>query len=138
MATYQAVGLASASVRPDHQQRAVAATCIKHGLRELCESGYGVALVLGHSSCYPRFGFVTESAHGIQWGHQVLVVKRDDRVLPELCALRIRVVEVVAPIRVRRNTRLGGHYQIDALPPRVVEAFGVFLDALLFMNTGLI
>ena len=55
------------AVRPGHQRRGIGGHLIKHGLRKCREAGYGVVVMLGHPSYYPRFGFGLASARGIHW-----------------------------------------------------------------------
>lgn len=61
--------LGPVAVRPDHQRRGVGDALIRAGLAICREQRYGVAVVLGHPSYYPRFGFRPSRPLGIRWEH---------------------------------------------------------------------
>ena len=68
---HHAVGLAPMAVDPDFQRRGIGSRLVAHGL-DLCrESGYRIAVVLGHPTYYPRFGFVPARQHGIRYALDV-------------------------------------------------------------------
>jgi putative acetyltransferase len=59
------MGLAPMAVSPEQQRRGVGTALVKAGL-ELCRQlGAGAAVVLGHPSYYPRFGFQPAARFGI-------------------------------------------------------------------------
>ncbi len=49
--------LAPLAVVPDAQNQGIGGKLIEHGLQVLSESGVDLVFVLGHSGCYPRYGF---------------------------------------------------------------------------------
>ena len=64
---HEAVGLAPMAVDPDYQRRGIGSRLVVQGLDRCRESGYRIAVVLGHPSYYPRFGFVPARRHGIRF-----------------------------------------------------------------------
>ena len=64
---HEAVGLAPLAVDPGHQRRGIGSRLVARGLDRCRESGYRIAVVLGHPAYYPRFGFVPTRRHGIQF-----------------------------------------------------------------------
>lgn len=61
-----AVALGPVAVRPDRQGLGTGSALIRRGL-DLCrERGAAAAVVLGHPSYYPRFGFSAERARGLE------------------------------------------------------------------------
>ena len=64
---HQAVGLAPMAVDPDCQRRGIGSRLVAQGLDRCRESGYRIAVVLGHPTYYPRFGFVPARRHGIRF-----------------------------------------------------------------------
>ena len=69
--SYPIVGLGPVAVLPDRQRQGVGSHLIETGLDLLRERGETAVLVLGHSSYYPRFGFVRASQFGIQSSYDV-------------------------------------------------------------------
>ena len=65
--THEAVGLAPMAVDPDHQRRGIGSRLVAQGLEQCRKSGYRVAVVLGHPTYYPRFGFVPARVHDIRF-----------------------------------------------------------------------
>ena len=63
----EAVGLAPMAVDPEYQRRGIGSRLVAQGLDRCRESGYRVAVVLGHPTYYPRFGFVPSHQHGIRF-----------------------------------------------------------------------
>lgn len=61
--------LGPVAVLPDRQRRGIGAALIRAGLDICREQGYGLAIVLGHSTYYPRFGFRPSRPLGIRWEH---------------------------------------------------------------------
>ena len=64
---HEAVGLAPLAVDPDYQRRGIGSQLVAQGLDRCRESGYRIAVVLGHPAYYPRFGFVPARRHGIRF-----------------------------------------------------------------------
>ena len=63
----EAVGLGPLAVDPDYQRGGIGSQLVVQGL-DLCrESGHRIAVVLGHPTYYPRFGFVPARLHGIRF-----------------------------------------------------------------------
>ena len=59
------------AVDPDYERRGIGGRLVVQGL-ELCRaSGYRIAVVLGHPTYYPRFGFVPARLHGIRFALDV-------------------------------------------------------------------
>jgi putative acetyltransferase len=61
--------LGPVAVLPGYQRRGIGAALIRAGLEICRDSGYDVAVVLGHSTYYPRFGFRPSRPFGIRWEH---------------------------------------------------------------------
>jgi putative acetyltransferase len=62
---FQVVGLGPMSVLPKYQNKGVGSRLVREGLALCKRKGYQLAVVLGHPSFYPRFGFSRASAHGL-------------------------------------------------------------------------
>ncbi len=69
--TRPAVGLGPLAVLPDFQRHGVGSRLVERGLEVSREAGYEVAVVLGHPTYYPRFGFSVARVHGIHWERDV-------------------------------------------------------------------
>ncbi len=67
----EAAGLAPMGVDPDYQGRGFGGRLVVQGLDRCRESGYRIAVVLGHPTYYPRFGFVPARLHGIRFALDV-------------------------------------------------------------------
>lgn len=63
--SFRAVGLAPLAVLPNHQRRGIGSRLIHDGLDACRNAGYDAVMVLGHSTYYPRFGFVRASDYGL-------------------------------------------------------------------------
>jgi putative acetyltransferase len=61
-----AVGLGPMAVRPGLQRGGIGSALIEEGLRRCAKLGYGAAVVLGHPSYYPRFGFLPAHRFGLR------------------------------------------------------------------------
>lgn len=61
-----AAALGPLAVHPDWQQRGIGSQLVREGLEACRRQGYGVAVVIGHSSYYPRFGFERGRPRGIE------------------------------------------------------------------------
>lgn len=64
--TMKGVALAPMCVKPSLQRTGIGAALVREGL-EICKKrGYSIAVVLGHPTYYPRFGFSSSQAAGLQ------------------------------------------------------------------------
>jgi len=59
------LALSVISVLPEYQKKGIGTKLIKRGLEECRRLGHNVVIVIGHSSYYPRFGFVPASGYGL-------------------------------------------------------------------------
>ena len=62
---FRAVGLAPLSVLPEFQRQGIGSTLAREGLKKCATAGFEMAVVLGSSYYYPRFGFSRASLHGL-------------------------------------------------------------------------
>ena len=69
--TKQAIALGPVAVLPDYQRQGIGGQLIEKGLQACRENGFAIAVVLGHPTYYPRFGFVSAKPLGIRWEHDV-------------------------------------------------------------------
>ncbi len=58
-------GLAPMGVMPRDQYRGIGSSLVKAGLDECKTNGYDAAVVLGHNTFYPKFGFIPSVTFGI-------------------------------------------------------------------------
>ena len=65
------VGLGPMAVRPGFQKRGIGSQLVRQGLQTCREAGYDIAVVLGHPTYYPRFGFGLAAARGIRFELEV-------------------------------------------------------------------
>lgn len=59
------------AVRPEHQRQGIGSTLVNAGLAACKDKGYKAAVVLGHPSYYPKFGFRPSVEFGIQSEYDV-------------------------------------------------------------------
>lgn len=60
-----AVALAPVAVAPAYQRCGAGRAMIEHGLKVLRERGERIVIVVGHAAYYPKFGFSTAMAAGL-------------------------------------------------------------------------
>lgn len=60
-----AISLAPMAVLPEHQNQGIGSALVRHGLAECARLGQRIAIVLGHTNYYPRFGFAPASRWGL-------------------------------------------------------------------------
>lgn len=65
------VGLAPMAVPAAWQRRGIGSNLIRQGIVECKQKGYQAAVVLGHPSYYPKFGFTRADQFGIQCEFEV-------------------------------------------------------------------
>jgi putative acetyltransferase len=63
--TVSAVSLAPMAVLPQFQRQGIGGHLVRRGLDLLREMGEQIVIVVGHPSYYPRFGFSSETARGL-------------------------------------------------------------------------
>jgi putative acetyltransferase len=65
-----AISLAPLAVHPDFQNQGIGMALTRRGLDECRAQGHKIAIVLGHTNYYPRFGFTAELARSLAcpWG----------------------------------------------------------------------
>lgn len=61
-----ALALAPMAVLPEYQNRGVGSALVRHGLAESRRLGHRIVVVVGHPSYYPRFGFSSARAKGLE------------------------------------------------------------------------
>jgi len=62
---FTAVALGPIAVSPHHQKAGIGSALCRQGIEACREAGYELAFVLGHSSYYPRFGFMPSAPYGL-------------------------------------------------------------------------
>lgn len=67
----QIMGLAPMAVASTHQRRGIGTALVRAGLEHCARMGYGAAVVLGHPSYYPRFGFRPAVEYGLSCEYEV-------------------------------------------------------------------
>jgi putative acetyltransferase len=65
------LGLAPLAVRPERQRQGIGSKLVCAGLAASREHGAGAIVVVGHSTFYPRFGFVPASRFGLRCEYDV-------------------------------------------------------------------
>ncbi|MBI1814801.1 MAG: N-acetyltransferase [Deltaproteobacteria bacterium] len=61
-----ALALAPMAVRPKFQNRGVGCELVRHGLDDCRRLGHRIVVVVGHPNYYPRFGFTSARALGLE------------------------------------------------------------------------
>jgi len=69
--TFNAMGLAPMSVRPEYQNQGIGSQLVRAGLDQCARIGETNVVVLGHPRYYPRFGFVPASQKGLRSEYDV-------------------------------------------------------------------
>ena len=69
--TFQVLGLAPLAVLPQMQRQGIGSALVRAGLARAEAMGEAIAIVLGHSHFYSRFGFVPSVGYGIEASFQV-------------------------------------------------------------------
>ncbi|MBS4195056.1 GNAT family N-acetyltransferase [Lederbergia citri] len=62
----EVIVLAPVSVKPGHQKIGIGSMLINEGLKRVRELGYGLVLLIGHPSYYPKFGFKPARQFGLE------------------------------------------------------------------------
>ena len=60
-----ALALAPVAVRPEYQNQGIGSELVRHGLKQCRDLGHKVIVVVGHPEYYPRFGFSSARAKGL-------------------------------------------------------------------------
>ena len=60
-----ALALAPVAVLPERQNQGIGSALIRHGLEECRRLGHRIVVVVGHPNYYPRFGFSSARAKGL-------------------------------------------------------------------------
>ena len=69
--TVKAIGLGPMAVHADFQRAGVGSRLVAQGVQTCRDAGYEIAVVLGHPTYYPRFGFTLARTRGIHWEHEM-------------------------------------------------------------------
>jgi putative acetyltransferase len=64
--TVPALALAPVAVLPGYQRLGIGTRLIRHALEACQKQGHRIVVVLGHPDFYPRFGFSSELAAGLE------------------------------------------------------------------------
>lgn len=60
-----ALALAPLAILPEFQKRGIGSSLVRHGLKECKRLGHEIVIVVGHPAYYPRFGFSSARAKGL-------------------------------------------------------------------------
>jgi putative acetyltransferase len=66
-----ALSLAPVSVRPECQNQGIGSQLVREGLKRCRSLGHEVVVVVGHPDYYPRFGFSSARAKGLEASFEV-------------------------------------------------------------------
>lgn len=61
-----ALSLAPIAVRPELQRRGIGSELVRQGLERCRRLGHNIVIVIGHPHYYPRFGFSSARAQGLE------------------------------------------------------------------------
>jgi putative acetyltransferase len=64
--SFPAMSLAPMAVHPKFQKQGIGSKLIRQGLERCRNLGYKVVIVVGHPNYYPRFGFTSARAKGLE------------------------------------------------------------------------
>jgi len=62
----EVIVLAPVAVKPGHQKKGIGKKLINEGLERVKDLGYGLVLLIGHPSYYPKFGFKPARQFGLE------------------------------------------------------------------------
>lgn len=65
-ASYEVIVLAPIAVLPEYQRQGIGKQLIAEGLLRCKELGYGLVLLIGHPTYYPKFGFKPARSIGLE------------------------------------------------------------------------
>lgn len=63
---YEVIVLAPIAVKPSLQKKGIGGQLINEGLKRCKELGFGIVLLIGHPTYYPRFGFKPARNYGLE------------------------------------------------------------------------
>lgn len=63
---YEVIVLAPIAVKPELQNKGIGGQLIQEGLKRCKNLGYGIVLLIGHPTYYPRFGFKPARQFGLK------------------------------------------------------------------------
>lgn len=63
---HEVIVLAPVAVHPTFQKRGIGRKLIKEGLRKVKNMKYGLVLLIGHPTYYPKFGFKPARQFGLE------------------------------------------------------------------------
>jgi putative acetyltransferase len=64
--SWNLLALGPIAVRPEFQRQGIGGLMLRSGLERAAALDYGVVVLIGHPTYYPRFGFVPGSHYGLQ------------------------------------------------------------------------
>ena len=64
--SFPAMSLAPMAVHPEFQKQGIGSKLVRQGLERCRNLGYKVVIVVGHPNYYPRFGFTSARAKGLE------------------------------------------------------------------------
>ena len=64
--SWNVLALGPIAVRPEFQKQGIGGQMMQAGLERAAELGYGVIVLIGHPTYYPRFGFIPGSRYGLR------------------------------------------------------------------------
>ena len=84
--------LAPIAVQPTFQNQGIGSELLKRGLEECKRLGYKIVVVVGHPNYYPRFGFVSARAKGLETSLEVpdeafMVLELEPGALEGVCGM---------------------------------------------------
>ena len=69
--SWKVLALGPIAVRPAFQKQGIGGQMIRAGMERAADLGYGVLVLIGHPTYYPRFGFVPASRFGLRCAFSV-------------------------------------------------------------------